>query len=111
MFCKDRHETVVVEARAEVEGLSRDGASTPWNLMRCSRGCGTSVAGRCMNSSGLMTGCVVPSLHGGFEAMRSGMWLSRQGREETIDLPPDCRHPVLPTSASRDRPVAHYVIG
>jgi len=40
------------------------GASTPWNRMRCSRGRGTSAASRCMNSSWLMTKCVVPSRHG-----------------------------------------------
>jgi len=40
------------------------GASTPWNRMRCSRGRGTSAANRCMNSSGLITRCVVPSRHG-----------------------------------------------
>jgi hypothetical protein len=59
------------------------GASTPWfahrgaahfaqrsyadtKLMRCRRGCGTRAASRCMNSSGLITGCVVPSRHGVF---------------------------------------------
>ena len=52
-------------------GTTRDrslalGASTPWNLMRCRRGRGTSAASRCMNSSGLKTRCVVPSRHGVF---------------------------------------------
>ena len=42
------------------------GASTPWNLMRCRRGWGTSAASRYMNSSGLKTRCVVPSRHGVF---------------------------------------------
>jgi hypothetical protein len=40
------------------------GASTPWNRMRCSLGRGTSAASRCMNSSVLITRCVVPSRHG-----------------------------------------------
>ena len=37
------------------------GASTPWNLIRCSRGRGTSAASRCMNSSGLRTLQAAPS--------------------------------------------------
>ena len=37
------------------------GASTPWKRIRCSLGRGISAASRCMNSSGLMTRCVVPS--------------------------------------------------
>lgn len=31
------------------------GASTPWNVIRCSRGRGTNANSRCMNSSGPMT--------------------------------------------------------
>jgi hypothetical protein len=37
------------------------GASTPWKRIRCSLGLGTSAARRCMNSSGDITRCVVPS--------------------------------------------------
>ena len=37
------------------------GASTPWKRIRCRRGRGTSAARRCMNSSGDITMCVVPS--------------------------------------------------
>ncbi len=40
------------------------GASTPWNLIRCNRGRDTNAASRCMNSSGLITRCVVPSRQG-----------------------------------------------
>lgn len=36
-------------------------ASTPWKLMRLSLGLGTNAASHCMNSSGDMTICVVPS--------------------------------------------------
>lgn len=39
------------------------GANTPWYRIRCSHGRGTRAAGRCMNSSGLNTRCVVPSRH------------------------------------------------
>jgi len=37
------------------------GASTPWSLMRCNLGRGTSAASPCMNSSVLITRCVVLS--------------------------------------------------
>ena len=37
------------------------GASTPWNLIRCSRGRGTNAASRCTNTSGDITPCMVPS--------------------------------------------------
>ncbi len=40
------------------------GANTPWNLIRCNLGRGTNAASRCMNSSGLITRCVVPSRQG-----------------------------------------------
>ena len=40
------------------------GASTPWKRIRCKRGLGTRAAKRCMNSSGDITRCVVPSRQG-----------------------------------------------
>ena len=45
---------------------ARWGTSTPWKRIRCSRGRGTRAASRCMNSSGDITRCVVPSCQGVF---------------------------------------------
>ena len=50
------------------------GASTPWKRIKCSRGRGTSAASRCMNSSGDITRCVVPSRRAGDVAAQ---WLQR----------------------------------
>ena len=38
------------------------GASPPWKRIKCRQGRGTSAAHRCMNSSGDITMCEVPSL-------------------------------------------------
>ena len=40
------------------------GASTPWKRITCSLGLGTSAASRCINSSGGVPWCVVPSRQG-----------------------------------------------
>jgi hypothetical protein len=40
------------------------GANTPWNLVRCIRGSGTSAASLAIRSSGSSTMCVVPSRYG-----------------------------------------------
>ena len=42
------------------------GANTPWNLIRLTRGLGTSAARRAMKSSGSKMTCVVPSRYGVF---------------------------------------------
>jgi hypothetical protein len=39
-------------------------ANTPWNLVKCTRGGGTSAAKRAMKSKGSSTMCVVPSRYG-----------------------------------------------
>ncbi len=46
-----------------------------------------------------------------FPPTNHGGRMSPNGREETFDLPPDCRHPVSPISASRDRSAARYIPG
>jgi len=42
------------------------GANTPWYLVRCARGLGTSAVNRAMKSSGSKTTWVVPSRYGVF---------------------------------------------
>lgn len=60
-------------AAAQVLGTIRArsglaGANTPWYLVRCARGFGTSAASRAIKSSGSKITCVVPSRYGVFSA-------------------------------------------
>jgi len=49
-----------VPVRAPIHGSTKPGRS-PWKRIRCGLGLGTSAASRCMNSSGDITMCVMPS--------------------------------------------------